>query len=214
VSSLVVNEVFHSIQGESTLAGRPCVFVRLTACDLRCAWCDTAYAFHEGTKRSVEDVVAEVERFDCDLVEVTGGEPLLQPAVHDLVAALLARGKAVMIETGGHRDISSLDPRVRRIVDVKTPSSGEAARMRWENLAALREGDEVKLVIQDRRDFDYALEVVRRHRLEGRVPLLLSPVHGVLDPAELARWILESGVEARLQVQLHKIVWPAAVRGV
>lgn len=214
MTKLVVNEIFHSIQGESTLAGRPCVFVRLTACDLRCSWCDTEYAFYEGAKRDLDDVVAEVLRYDCDLVELTGGEPLLQPGVHDLAIALLDRGKTVMIETGGHRDISALDPRVRRIVDVKTPSSGESARMHWPNLDVLREGDEVKFVIQDRADFDYAADVIRRHGLEARVPLLLSPVHGRLDAAELARWILESGIRARLQLQLHKILWPAALRGV
>ena len=214
MSTIVVNEIFHSIQGESTHAGRPCVFVRLTACDLRCRWCDTEYAFHEGTKRTVEDVVAEVERFRCDLVEITGGEPLLQPAVHDLIAALLGRGRTVMIETGGHRDVSKLDPRVRRIIDVKTPSSGEQDRMLWSNLDVLKDGDEVKFVVQDRADFDYAVDVIRRHRLEGKAPLLVSPVHGALEPAELARWLLESGLDARLQLQVHKILWPAAVRGV
>jgi 7-carboxy-7-deazaguanine synthase len=214
VSSIVINEIFHSLQGESTLAGRPCVFVRLTACDLRCRWCDTAYAFHEGTKREVADVVEEACRPGCDLVEVTGGEPLLQPSVHELIAGLLARGKTVMIETGGHRDITPLDPRVRRIVDVKTPSSGEQDRMHWPNLAALREGDEVKFVVADRADFDYALGVIRKHGLEGRVPLLLSPAHGTLEPAELAAWLLESGVDARLQMQLHKLLWPTILRGV
>ena len=214
MSTIVVNEIFHSIQGESTHAGRPCVFVRLTACDLRCRWCDTEYAFHEGTKRTVEDVVAEVERFRCDLVEITGGEPLLQPAVHDLIAALLGRGRTVMIETGGHRDVSKLDPRVRRIIDVKTPSSGEQDRMLWSNLDVLKDGDEVKFVVQDRADFDYAVDVIRRHRLEGKAPLLVSPVHGALEPAELARWLLDSGLDARLQLQVHKILWPAAVRGV
>lgn len=211
---LVINEIFHSIQGESTLAGRPCVFVRLTACDLRCSWCDTEYAFYEGTKRDVADVVAEVERFGTELVEITGGEPLLQPAVHDLAAALLSRGKTVMIETGGHRDISTLDRRVRRIVDVKTPSSGESHRVRWENLALLRDTDEVKFVVKDRVDFDFALRVIREHGLEGRCPLLLSPVHGVIEPAEVAAWILESGVGARLQLQLHKLLWPTVLRGV
>jgi 7-carboxy-7-deazaguanine synthase len=214
MSRLTINEIFHSIQGESTEAGRPCVFVRLTACDLRCAWCDTEYAFHEGTKREIEDVVAEVLRYECELVEITGGEPLLQPAVHDLAAALLAHDRTVMIETGGHRDISTLDPRVRRIVDVKTPSSGESRRVLWSNLEHLKPGDEVKFVIADRADFDWSADVIRRHGLEGRVPLLLSPVYGRLEPAELARWILESGSRARLQLQLHKILWPHVVRGV
>jgi 7-carboxy-7-deazaguanine synthase len=214
MSALVINEIFHSIQGESTFAGRPCVFVRLTACDLRCKWCDTAHAFTEGTKRDVADVAADVLGKDCDLVEITGGEPLLQPAVHELIGALLEAGRVVLIETGGHRDISALDPRVRRIVDVKTPSSGEEKRMLWSNLQHLKDGDELKFVVQDRVDFDYAMDVIRRHGLEGRVPLLLSPVHGVLDPGELARWILESGVRARLQLQVHKILWPHVVRGV
>ena len=214
MSTITINEIFHSIQGESSLAGRPCVFVRLTACDLRCKWCDTEYAFHEGTKREVADVVEEACRFGCDLVEVTGGEPLLQPTVHELIAALLSRGKTVMIETGGHRDITTLDPRVRRIVDVKTPSSTEQHRMHWPNLAALKDGDEVKFVVADRTDFDYALGVIREQALEGRVPLLLSPAHGTLPPGELAAWILESGVDARLQIQLHKLLWPTILRGV
>jgi 7-carboxy-7-deazaguanine synthase len=214
VSTLVVNEIFHSLQGESTLAGRPCIFVRLTACDLRCSWCDTEYAFQEGTKRSVGEVVREVLAIDCDLVEITGGEPLLQPNVHELIARLLEGGREVMIETGGHRDISSLDPRVRRIVDVKTPSSGESDRVLVENFARLRDTDELKFVVRDRADFDFSLGVIRRHELAGRCPLLFSPVAGELDPADLAAWILESGVRARLQLQLHKLLWPEAVRGV
>lgn len=210
----MVNEIFHSIQGESTQAGRPCVFVRLTGCDLRCSWCDTEYAFHEGTKREIADVVAEVERYDCDLVEITGGEPLLQPRVHDLVAALLDRGKAVMIETGGHRDVSNVDPRVRRIVDVKTPSSKEVARNRFANFPLLRDTDELKFVIEDRADFDWAVATIREHELEPRCPILLSPVHGRMDATTLAQWLLESGVRARVQLQLHKLLWPSALRGV
>jgi 7-carboxy-7-deazaguanine synthase len=214
VSTLVINEIFHSIQGESTQAGRPCVFVRLTGCDLRCSWCDTEYAFYEGTKREIDEIVADVARYDCDLVEVTGGEPLLQPRVHDLIARLLEAGKTVMIETGGHRDVSKVDPRVRRIVDVKTPSSGEVERNRFENFPLLRETDELKFVVQDRTDFDFAISTIRTHDLETRCPLLLSPVHGKLDAAELAAWVLESGVRARVQLQLHKLLWPAALRGV
>jgi 7-carboxy-7-deazaguanine synthase len=214
VSTLVINEIFHSIQGESTQAGRPCVFVRLTGCDLRCSWCDTEYAFYEGTKREIDEIVADVARYDCDLVEVTGGEPLLQPRVHDLIARLLEAGKTVMIETGGHRDVSKVDPRVRRIVDVKTPSSGEVERNRFENFPLLHETDELKFVVQDRTDFDFAISTIRTHDLETRCPLLLSPVHGKLDAAELAAWVLESGVRARVQLQLHKLLWPAALRGV
>ena len=213
-NSLVINEIFRSIQGESTRSGLPCTFVRLTACDLRCSWCDTEYAFHEGTKRTVEDVVAEVERLGGGLVEITGGEPLLQKNVHSLAQSLLAAGHTVMLETGGHRDIAPVDPRVIRIVDLKAPSSGETGRMRWANLAELRATDEIKIVIADRADFDWAVETIRAHRLEGRCPILLSPVHGRLDAAELAGWLLEAGVEARVQLQLHKLLWPAALRGV
>jgi 7-carboxy-7-deazaguanine synthase len=214
MSRLVINEIFHSLQGESTHAGRPCVFVRLTACDLRCLWCDTEYAFHEGTPREIEDIVAEVLAFGCDLVEVTGGEPLLQKDVHPLMTRLADAGLTVMLETGGHRDIADVDPRVLRIVDVKTPSSGEQHRMLESNFDALREGDELKFVVQDRTDFDFALDVVRTRSLEGRVPLLFSPVHGKLEAAELARWMLDTGLRARLQLQLHKLLWPAALRGV
>lgn len=214
MSQIVVNEIFRSVQGESTHAGRPCVFVRLTACDLRCSWCDTEYAFHEGTRRPVSDVVREVLALGGDLVELTGGEPLLQPGVHELARELLEHGKTVLLETGGHRDISGVDARVRRIVDVKTPSSGESRRNRWENLAELRDGDELKFVISDRADFDWALDVVRGHGLEDRIPILFSPVWGVLEPAELADWLLASGVRARLQIQLHKILWPEVLRGV
>lgn len=214
MSGLVVNEIFHSIQGESTLAGRPCVFVRLTACDLRCSWCDTEYAFHEGVKRSVDDIVAEVRRHDCPLVEITGGEPLLQPDVHELIAALLEHGLTVMLETGGHRDISAVDSRVLRIVDVKTPSSGESHRVRVENFEHLKSGDELKFVIADRADFDWSVDMIARHDLASRCPLLFSPVHGSLPGEELADWILEAGLPVRLQLQLHKLLWPAALRGV
>ncbi len=214
MSTLVINEIFHSIQGESTLAGRPCVFVRLTGCDLRCSWCDTEYAFYEGKKRPVHEILEEVLAVDCDLVEITGGEPLLQPNVHELIAALLERGKTVMIETGGHRDASTLDPRVRRILDVKTPSSKETQAIFEPNFENLREGDEIKFVIQDRADFDRSLDWLARHPKCTAFPLLFSPVHGKLEPAELAGWMLASGVRARLQLQLHKILWPGVVRGV
>lgn len=214
MKTLVINEIFHSIQGESTLAGRPCVFVRLTGCDLRCSWCDTEYAFYEGRKRPIEELIEEVAAYDCDLVEVTGGEPLLQPNVHELIAQLLERGKTVMIETGGHRDATLLDPRVRRILDVKTPSSGECGKTHEETFQSLREGDEIKFVISDRADFDWSVRWIEAHRLAPEVPLLFSPVHGKLDPADLAQWMLESGIRARLQLQLHKILWPGVLRGV
>jgi 7-carboxy-7-deazaguanine synthase len=212
---LTVNEIFHSIQGESTHVGEPCVFVRLTACDLRCTWCDTTYAFYEGRRMSVDDVLAEVETFGCGLVEVTGGEPLLQPDVYPLMERLLASGKRVLLETGGHRSIARVPAGVERIVDVKCPGSGEAARNDWSNLAALTPADQVKFVLKDREDYDYARDIVRRERLADRVAaVLFSPVHGVLDARLLAEWILADRLPVRLQLQAHKFIWSPETRGV
>ena len=178
---LTINEIFYSIQGESTRAGEPCVFVRLTACDLRCSWCDTPYAFHEGRKMSVDDVVAEVERHGCPLVEITGGEPLLQDEVYPLMDRLLAAGRRVMLETGGHRSIARVPAAVLKIVDVKCPASGEADKNDWENLGRLARHDEVKFVIQDRGDYEFAKGVIDRYALGTRAAaVLMSPVHGVL----------------------------------
>jgi 7-carboxy-7-deazaguanine synthase len=212
---LTINEIFHSIQGESRRAGEPCVFVRLTACDLRCSWCDTPYAFHEGNKRTIDDVVAEVERYGCSLVEITGGEPLLQEDVYPLMDQLIARGHTVMIETGGHRSISRVPAAVLKIVDVKCPGSGEAHRNHWENLDAVGSHDEVKFVIKDREDYDYACDVVERYGLAGKVgAVLFSPVHGVLDARLLAEWVLADRLPVRLQLQLHKFIWSPDTRGV
>ena len=212
---LTINEIFHSIQGESTHSGRPCVFVRLAACDLRCSWCDTPYAFHEGTKRSVDDVVDQVARFGCGLVEITGGEPLLQRDVYPLMDWLLESGLTVMVETGGHLSIHEVPTRVIRIVDVKCPGSGESARNHWENLALLTAHDEVKFVIRDRADYEFARDVVSRYALTGLcAAVLFSPVHGVLPPKDLAEWILEDKLQVRLQLQAHKYIWGADVRGV
>jgi len=212
---LTVNEIFYSIQGESTRAGEPCVFVRLTACDLRCSWCDTPYAFYEGRKMAVDDVVAAVQQYGCPLVEITGGEPLLQEDVYPLMARLVAHGRTVMLETGGHRPIARVPPEVVKIVDVKCPGSGEAARNDWNNLDRLAAHDEVKFVIRDRRDYDYARDVVARHDLSRRAAaVLFSPVHGVLDPKTLSEWMLADGVPARLQLQLHKYIWSPETRGV
>lgn len=213
---LVVNEVYASVQGEGTRAGRPCVFVRLTGCGLRCAWCDTAYAFHEGARRTVDDVVQDVVARGIDLVLLTGGEPLEQPACLPLAARLCDAGLEVTVETGGHVDTAPLDPRVARIVDVKCPQSGMSQRSRLQDLSRLRAQDEVKFVVQDRADVDYALDVIASHGLSQRgCALLFSPVHGVLDPAQLAGWLVEHPVRgARLNLQLHKLVWPAATRGV
>jgi 7-carboxy-7-deazaguanine synthase len=212
---LTINEIFHSIQGESTHAGRPCAFVRLSACDLRCSWCDTTYAFHEGHKVSVEDVVAQVRAFECEHVEITGGEPLLQADVYPLMEQLLANGHTVLLETGGHRSIEAVPEGVIRIVDVKCPGSGEAEKIHWQNLDLLRPSDEVKFVIKDRADYEYARDIVRQHDLAKRTTaVLFSPVHGVMDPSRLASWILEDRLQVRLQLQVHKFIWGADVRGV
>lgn len=212
---LTINEIFHSIQGESSHAGRPCVFVRLTACDLRCRWCDTPYAFHEGRKVELEDVVADVLGRDCDLVEITGGEPLLQPDVYPLMQRLVEAGRTVLVETGGHVRLDRVPAGVIRIMDVKCPGSGESAKHDWTNMDLLGPQDEVKFVIADRADYEYACDVIRRYQLETRcAAVLLSPVHGVTPLEPLARWILDDGLRARLQVQLHKYIWGPEVRGV
>jgi 7-carboxy-7-deazaguanine synthase len=212
---LTVSEIYLSVQGESTHVGRPCIFVRLTACNLRCTWCDTPYAFTGGSKVTVDQVVADVEDLGCRLVEVTGGEPLLQPDVIPLMETLVAGGYEVLLETGGHMPLDEVPDEVVAIVDVKCPASGEAATMHWENLAQMSARDEVKFVIQDRADFDYACDVVARHGLAGRVgAVLFSPVFGVLPPAELATWMLAAHVPARLQLQTHKYIWDPATRGV
>jgi 7-carboxy-7-deazaguanine synthase len=212
---LTIYEIYASVQGESTYIGRPCVFVRLAACNLRCVWCDTPYAFTGGTKMTLDEIVAEVARHQCPLVEITGGEPLLQSGVHDLMARLVAEGYEVLLETGGHMPIDDVPDEVVTILDVKCPASGEAGAMHWPNLDSLSARDEVKFVIQDRADYDYARDVVRRFHLAGRVgAVLFSPVHGVQDPAELARWILDDHVPARLQIQAHKYIWTPETRGV
>ena len=212
---LTVNEIFYSVQGESTYAGRPCVFVRLTACDLRCSWCDTAYAFHEGDSRSVECVLEEVAGVDCPLVEITGGEPLLQDDVYPLMEGLLASGRTVLLETGGHRSTRGVPEEVVTVLDVKCPGSGEAHRTHWENLDRLRAHDEVKFVVADRADYEYARDVIARHGLARRAAAVhLSPAHGVLPPRVLAEWALADRVPARVQLQLHKYIWDPSTRGV
>lgn len=214
--TLVLNELYTSLQGEGTRAGRPCVFVRLTGCGLRCSWCDTAYAFYEGQRAPVSQVVARVRATGIPLVLLTGGEPLEQPGCFALARALCDAGLEVTVETGGHVDTAPLDPRVVQIVDVKLPGSGMYARNHWPNLDRLRASDEVKLVVADRADMQAAWEAIERHGLVGRgCPLLFSPVHGVLDPATLSAWLLERPLPtARLNLQLHKLVWPGRDRGV
>ena len=212
---LTINEIFHSVQGESTYAGRPCVFVRLTACDLRCSWCDTPYAFYEGSKRSLDDVVGEVDRYGCSLVEVTGGEPLLQEDVYPLMQRLLDSGKTVLLETGGHRSIERVPDSVVTILDVKCPGSGEDGKNDWRNLQRLRPQDEVKFVVKDRVDYEFARDVIARHEIAGRATAIhLSPVHGVLDPRTLSEWVLADHLPVRVQLQLHKYIWSPDTRGV
>jgi 7-carboxy-7-deazaguanine synthase len=212
---LTINEIFYSIQGESSRAGQPCVFVRLSACDLRCSWCDTPYAFNEGRKMSVDEVLAAVEDYGCPLVEITGGEPLLQEDVYELMERLSGAGRTVMLETGGHRSIARVPAGVLKIVDVKCPGSGEADKNDWSNMTALASGDEVKFVIKDQVDYEFARDVITRYALaEHAAAVLMSPVHGVLEPRMLSEWILADHLPARLQLQLHKYIWPANTRGV
>lgn len=212
---LTINEIFHSIQGESTHAGRPCVFVRLTACDLRCSWCDTAYAFTEGRKMSLDDVIRDVESRETRLVEITGGEPLLQKDVYPLMDALLARGYEVLLETGGHVPLTQVPAGVKKIVDVKCPGSGESARNHWDNLDAVGGEDEVKFVIKDRADYEFARRAVTERRLAERVKAVhFSPVHAVLEPRALADWVLADRLPVRVQLQVHKYIWAPETRGV
>lgn len=212
---LTVNEIYNSVQGESTWAGLPCVFVRLTFCDLRCTYCDTEYAFYEGKKMELPDIVAEVLRFGCPLVEVTGGEPLLQPACLPLMALLCDAGLTVLLETSGAHDISGVDPRVHRIMDLKTPSSGECGRNLYANIACLALRDEVKFVIGSREDYEWARGQMREHDIAAKVKaVLFSPVFGKVAPADIVAWMLEDKLPARFQLQMHKFIWEPRARGV
>jgi len=211
---LRVNEIFYSIQGESTHAGLPCVFVRLTGCNLRCVWCDTAYAFHEGESISLEQILERVDSYGCRLVEITGGEPLLQPDVIPLMRELQQRGHAVLLETGGSLPVDAVPVGVKRIIDVKCPASGECERNHWGNLDGLREGDELKFVVADREDYLWARRQIAERRLSSRCPILFSPVHESLEPATLAGWVMEDGLAVRVQLQLHKLLWPGVEKGV
>jgi 7-carboxy-7-deazaguanine synthase len=212
---LTINEIFYSIQGESTYAGKPCVFVRLTGCDLRCSWCDTPYAFSEGQKMSVDAVLQQVDRYGSPLVEVTGGEPLLQEDVYPLMERLLESGRTVLLETGGQIDVSRVPLAVVKVMDVKCPASGESHRNEWGNIDRLGSRDQVKFVIKDRGDYEFARDLVVRHALDRRcAAVLFSPVHDVLEPKALSEWILEDRLPVRLQLQIHKHIWGANVRGV
>lgn len=217
---LRVTEIFHSIQGESTWIGSPCTFVRLTGCPLRCAWCDTEYSFYGGERMSLDEIVEEVRKIDTPLVEITGGEPLVHPNAFTLARRLVDEGHTVLVETSGAMDVSALDPRVHKIMDLKCPGSGEEKKNLWSNLAHLTERDEVKFVVRDRRDYEWAREVIRKRGLDERVrsgslkALLISPVWDELDLEQLAGWILEDGLPVRYQLQLHKLIWDPEKRGV
>ena len=210
-----IHEIYESIQGESTFAGLSCTFVRLSRCNLRCRWCDTPQAFEGGTQLSRADVLEKALSFGTPLVELTGGEPLLQPGAIPLLAELCDAGRTVLLETSGERDISGVDPRVHRIMDLKAPGSDESHGNRWENIEHLTLRDEVKVVLADRADYDWAKDVVEEHGLTDRVnAVLLSCVWGELDPKDLVQWVLEDRLPVRVQIQMHKVIWGADTQGV
>lgn len=212
---LLIHEIYQSVQGESTFAGLPCVFVRAAVCDLRCGWCDTPHAFNRGERMTRDAVLKQALEFNCPLVEITGGEPLLQPDVLPLMSELADAGRTVLLETSGAHDISAVDRRVHIIMDLKCPDSGESHRNLWSNLDTLKATDEIKFVIASRRDWDWAAATIREHRLDTRFQCLVGPVFGSVEPVELVRWLLESGLHrVRFQLQLHKIIWDPSTRGV
>jgi 7-carboxy-7-deazaguanine synthase len=211
---LLIHEIYRSIQGESTFAGLPCVFVRLTVCDSRCVWCDTPHAFTQGSPWTVDSIVEKVRGYNCPLVEITGGEPLVQPEVPPLMTRLADLGLTVLLETSGAHDVSRVDRRVHIIMDLKCPDSGEMAGNYWPNLGHLKPNDQIKFVIASRRDFDWTADTIRAHELERRFTILLSPVFDQVTPVQMAEWLLASGLQVRLQLQLHKYVWDPHARGV
>ena len=211
---LDINEIFFSIQGESSRMGLPCIFVRLAFCNLRCAWCDSEYTFYESREMGFDEIFDQVETWPCRRVEVTGGEPLAQENCESFLTELCDREYEVLLETSGSLDISRVDGRVRRIVDVKCPGSGMEARNRLSNLELLTLNDEVKFVLLDRHDYEWAKQMIRRHELDQRCPILMSPVFGQLEVRELAEWILDDGLEVRFQPQIHKWIWEPDQRGV
>lgn len=212
---LLVHEIYLSVQGESTFAGLPCVFVRTSVCDSRCKWCDTPHAFNQGERFSRVSVLAKALRFDCPLVEITGGEPLLQSDVLPLMTELCDAGKTVLLETSGAHDIGPVDPRVHIILDLKCPDSGESHRNRWANLDLLKPKDEIKFVIASRRDWDWTASVIREHHLDERFTCLVSCVFSAVQPVELVGWLLESSLpRVRMQLQMHKYIWDPVKRGV
>jgi 7-carboxy-7-deazaguanine synthase len=212
--TLVINEIYQSIQGESTHTGRRCIFIRLTYCNIRCSYCDSAYAFEEGREMTIEDILNEVRRYDCRLVEITGGEPLFQENAPLLMTRLCDAGYEVLLETGGTIDISTVDPRVKRIVDFKCPSSGMVKKNYWNNTEQLRQDDEVKFVIGTRDDYEWSREMIGRHRLAEKATVLMSVVFGKLEPVQLCGWILQDNLDVRFQLQAHKYIWSPETKGV
>ena len=211
---LTINEIFKSIQGESSYTGRPCIFIRLTGCNLRCTWCDTEYAFYEGQPKSVKDIMDAIEPLGVPLVEITGGEPLLQEEVYDLMDALLAKNYEVLLETGGGVSVAKVPERVIKILDIKCPGSGEDAKNLWDNLDHLNPHDEVKFVLADRADYEWSRDVLQRRDIHQKVQVLFSPVYDTLGLKELAAWVLDDNLPVRVQTQLHKIIWGKDAIGV
>ena len=211
---MLINEIFKSIQGESSFAGFPCSFIRVTGCNLRCSYCDTRYAYFEGKEMSIDQIVEEVKKLKCPLVEITGGEPLLNEEVYPLIDKLLAENFQLLLETNGSLDISRVDGRVARIVDIKCPSSGMSHKMYWDNIKHLRHSDEVKFVIGSRLDYVWCREIIEKYQLQKRAKISLSLMYGKLKPEKLAGWMLADNLPARLQIQLHKYIWPGRERGV
>jgi 7-carboxy-7-deazaguanine synthase len=210
---LKVNEIFYSIQGESSFLGIPFVFVRLTGCNLRCSYCDTKYAYEEGEELTVEQILKQVKKYKCSYVEITGGEPLLQDDTPFLVDSLIDKGFNVLVETNGTKDVSVISDKATIIMDIKCPSSGESEKIDWENIKKLDKKDEVKFVIADKTDYDWAKEIIAEIKLTYKLEVLLSPVREKLDPAVLTEWILRDNLKVRVQLQLHKILWPEEKRG-
>ncbi len=212
--TLQINEIFFSIQGEGERSGWPCIFIRLSFCNLRCAWCDSEYTFYEGSEMSIDQIMDSISGYPCKLVEVTGGEPLLQEGANPLMRRLCDAGYEVMLETSGSLDISRVDERVRRIMDLKCPGSGMMTRNRMDNLTLLKATDELKFVIKDRLDYEWAKELILREELASICPILFSPVWDAVPFADLAEWILDDGLPVRLQLQIHKFIWDPQARGV